>query len=118
MKDGRQRRRYTAAQKVAIVLEGLRGDTEIAAVCRRHGISTSQFFDWRKRLLAGGKEALARPQGSRKSVGEVARLQDDVARKYAVIAEMAEEIVKVKKGLWPLRSTRAGRWRSGVTWRR
>jgi len=33
------------------------------------------------------------------------RLEADLARKDTVIAEITEEILKVKKGLWPLRNT-------------
>ena len=32
---------------------------------------------------------------------KVAKLDEELARKDAVIAEITEEILKVKKGLWP-----------------
>jgi len=94
------RRVFTPAEKVAIVLEGLRGDVELSTVCRRYGISTSLFYQWRDKLIAAGKEAFAR-RGRPKGNGEVERLAEELSRKDAVIAEITEEILKVKKGLWP-----------------
>ena len=100
MEQGR-RRRFTPEEKVAIVLEGLRGETEVSVVCRRHGVSTGQFYQWRDKLVKAGQQAFAqrgRPKGGN---GEVDRLKESLAQKDAVIAEITEEILKVKKGLWP-----------------
>ena len=95
-----RRRKFTPEEKVAIVLEGLRGDTEVSAVCRRHGVSTAQFYQWRDKLVKAAKEAFAR-RGRPKGNGEVDRLKESLVQKDAVIAEITEEILKVKKGLWP-----------------
>jgi transposase len=94
------RRAFTPEEKVAIVLEGLRGDVELSGVCRRHGISTSLFYQWRDKLVGAAKEAFGR-RGRPKGNGQVERMQAELARKDAVIAEITEEILKVKKGLWP-----------------
>jgi transposase len=99
MEQGR-RRKYTPEEKVAIVLEGLRGDTEVSVVCRRHGVSTAQFYQWRDKLVKAAKEAFGQ-RGRPKGNGEVERLKESLAQKDAVIAEITEEILKVKKGLWP-----------------
>jgi transposase-like protein len=100
------RRTFTAQEKVAIVLEGLRGESQVSELCRRHGITTNQFYQWRDKLIGAAKEAFAqerrgRPKGNR----QMERLQADLARKDTVIAEITEEILKVKKGLWPSRIT-------------
>lgn len=44
MTEGSGRRKFTPEEKVAIVLEGLRGDNQVSAVCRRYGISTPVFY--------------------------------------------------------------------------
>jgi transposase len=100
MEEGRTRREFGAEEKVAIVLEGLRGDTQLSAVCRRYGVTTSQYYQWRDKLKAAGKEAFSR-RGRPKGNGEVERLKEEIARKDGIIAEITEEILKVKKGLWP-----------------
>lgn len=96
-----QRRAFTPQEKLAIVLEGLRGDTQVSAVCRRHGISSSRFYKWRDRAFRGAKDALSARPGRAKGTGEVDRLKEQLQKKDTIIAEITEEILKVKKGLWP-----------------
>lgn len=72
----------------------------MSAVCRRHGISTSLFYQWRDKMIGAAREAFAR-RGRPKGNGQVERMEAELARKDAVIAEITEEILKVKKGLWP-----------------
>ncbi|MCX6071956.1 MAG: transposase [Chloroflexi bacterium] len=38
------RKKYSAEEKVPIVLEGLRGETSIAALCRREGIPSNLYY--------------------------------------------------------------------------
>jgi len=52
-------RSWTVAQKLEIVLAGLRGDRSVAEVCREHQISENLFYTWREKLLEGGSERLA-----------------------------------------------------------
>ena len=41
----RTRRKYTAEEKIRIVLEGLRAEESIAEVCRREGISPNLYYN-------------------------------------------------------------------------
>jgi len=52
------RRKYTAEEKIRIVLEGLRGDLTIAELCRREGISENLYYRWSKDFLEAGKSRL------------------------------------------------------------
>ena len=104
--EGNGHRKFAAEEKVAIVLEGLRGDTQVSVVCRRYGISTTRFYQWRDKLVNAAKEAFAQERrGRRKGDGQMAKLHEELARKDGVIAEITEELLKVKKGLWPSRIT-------------
>jgi transposase len=47
------RKHYSAEDKIRIVLEGLRGEESIAALCRREGIAESLYYTWSKRSRAG-----------------------------------------------------------------
>jgi transposase len=40
------RKQYWAEEKIRIVLEGLRGEESIAALCRREGIAESLYYTW------------------------------------------------------------------------
>jgi len=51
------RRKYTAEEKIRIVLEGLRGEIPISELCRREGIAPTMYYGWSKTFLdAGGVE--------------------------------------------------------------
>ena len=54
----RTRRRYSAEEKIRIVLEGLRGEATIAELCRREGISPNLYYLWSREFLEAGKRRL------------------------------------------------------------
>ncbi len=53
------RKHHSAEEKIRIVLEDLRGEESIAALCRREGIATSLYYSWPKEFLEAGKKHLA-----------------------------------------------------------
>src|SRR3954465_12977752 len=52
------RKQHSAEEKIRIVLEGLRGEESIAALCRREGIAESLYYSWSKEVLEAGKRRL------------------------------------------------------------
>jgi transposase len=48
---GERRRRWSAEQKQAIVLESLSSNIPLTAVARKHGIGTGLLYSWRHQLL-------------------------------------------------------------------
>lgn len=62
MSEKRPRRSWTPEQKAEIVLAGLRGDRSVRDVCREHEIAETLYYQWRDRLIEGGKEALRAPR--------------------------------------------------------
>ena len=59
LSERRKYRKWTAQQKLEIVLAGLRGDRSVAEVCREHQISETLYYTWREKLLEGGAERLS-----------------------------------------------------------
>ena len=53
-----RRRRYRLEQKLAAVAEASQPGMSISFVARKHGISPSLLFGWRRRMSEGGKEAV------------------------------------------------------------
>ena len=53
-----RRRRYSDAEKTAIVAESLRPDVTVTSVARRHGIAKSLIYNWRANRCEA--EAIAR----------------------------------------------------------
>ena len=49
-------RKWTPAQKLSIVLEGIKGNFTITELCNRHQISQTQYYKWRDRLLSEGQK--------------------------------------------------------------
>jgi transposase len=52
------RKKYSAEEKIRIVLEGLRGEESIAELCRREGINPNMYYKWSKEFLEAGKARL------------------------------------------------------------
>jgi DNA invertase Pin-like site-specific DNA recombinase len=52
------RRKFTAEEKIRIVLEAIRGEIPISDICRREGIAASQYYKWSKEFLEAGKNGL------------------------------------------------------------
>ena len=53
------RRKFSAEEKIRIVLDGLRGEHSIAELCRREGIAEGFYYSWSKEFLEAGKRRLA-----------------------------------------------------------
>jgi transposase-like protein len=49
-------RKFTAKQKLEIVLAGLRGDRSVREVCREHAISETLYYGWRDQALEAAAE--------------------------------------------------------------
>ena len=79
-----------------IVLEGLKDEGGISAICRSRAISTTQFYKWKHQLL-GAAEAIYHRVNNKPSVKEE-RLQQENQRMKSVIAEVIAENLDLKKG--------------------
>ncbi len=79
------RRKFSAEEKIRIVLEGLQGETPISEICRREGIAASVYYKWSKSFLEAGKNGLTRAI-LRDATGEEVRglKQENSALKKAV----------------------------------
>ena len=53
------KKRYTAEEKVRIVLEGFRKELTVAELCRREGIHAQVYYGWLKDFMEAGKERSA-----------------------------------------------------------
>lgn len=53
------RKQYSSEEKIWIVLDGIRGEYNIAELCRREGISQSIYYKWSKDFMEAGKRRLA-----------------------------------------------------------
>jgi len=66
------RRKFSAEEKIRIILEGLRGELSIAEFCRREGISPNLYYSWSKDFLEAGNRRLMGDTKREATSGEVA----------------------------------------------
>ncbi len=53
------RRKFSTEEKIRIVLDGLRGESSVAELCRREGINPNLYYRWSKDFLEAGKKRLS-----------------------------------------------------------
>jgi transposase len=93
------RKHHSAEDKIRIVLEGLRGEESIAALCRREGIAESLYYSWSKEFLEAGKKRLAGDTARAATSDEVKVLRRETRDLKEVVAEQALELRLLKKSM-------------------
>ena len=93
------RKKYSAEEKIRIVLDGLRGEDSIAALCRREGISESLYYTWSKEFLEAGKKRLAGDTARAATSDEVKTLRKEARDLKEVVAEQTLELRLLKKSM-------------------
>lgn len=91
----KKRRKFTARQRLEIVLEGLQSDVSVAELCRKHEISTTLYYRWRDRLFERADRLFGRERG--KHDRELAQLRAEAAHLKEVVAELTAENLELKK---------------------
>jgi len=52
------RRKFSSEEKIRIVIEGLRGESSIAELCRREGIAQNFYYRWSKDFMESRRKRL------------------------------------------------------------
>ena len=89
------RRRWTAAQKSSILSECAQPGNSVARTARKHGVSPSQIYSWRKLIREGGEAALQANEAV-VSVTEVIRLEKKIAELERILGKKTHEIEILK----------------------
>ena len=93
------RRKFSAEEKIRIVLEGLKGEESIAELCRREGISPNLYYNWSKEFLEAGKRRLTGNTKREASAPEVKHLRDENAHLKQLVADLSLRNAWLKKNL-------------------
>ena len=90
-----RRRRFSTDLKLAIVAETMQPGMSISYVARRHGLSPSLVFRWRRLMSEGGREAV-RADDEVVPVAELRRLEERVRDLERLLGRktMENEILK------------------------
>jgi transposase len=93
------KRKFSAEEKIRIVLEGLRGEDSIAALCRKESIHPNLYYNWSKEFLEAGKKRLKGDFKREATSSEVLDLRDENDELKKMVAELMMELRKAKKNL-------------------
>ena len=93
------RRKFSTEEKIRIVLDGLRGESSIAELCRREGINPNLYYRWSKDFLEGGKKQLAGNTVREATSDEVTDLRSENRELKEVVAEITLRNRILKKSL-------------------
>jgi transposase len=95
------RRKFTAEEKIRIVLEGFRRDTPIRDLCRREGIKPGSYYAWLKDFMEAGKERLTRDSTRDTTRTEIQEMKRENARLKTLVAELSLQVHVLKKTAAP-----------------
>lgn len=93
------RKKYSAEDKIRIILEGLRGETAIAEICRREGIASNLYYHWSKDFLEAGKKRLQGDIVRDANSSDVNDLRKENAQLRDLVANFAIKNEVLKKSL-------------------
>jgi len=93
------RRQYSPEERIRIVLEGLRGEESIAALCRKEGINQNLYYRWSKEFLEAGKKRLAGDTAREATSEEVKALRAEARQLKEMLAELLMENRVLKKSV-------------------
>ena len=93
------RRKFSAEEKIRIVLDGLRGECSIAELCRREGIVANLYYRWSKDFLEAGKKRLQGDTVREANSSEVTGLRSENEQLKQLVAELSLKLRLEKKSL-------------------
>ena len=91
------RRSYSSEEKIRIIIEGLRGETSIAELCRKEGISQGIYYKWSKDFMEAGKGRLKGDTIREANTSEVRLLKSENSELKELVAELSLKVRELKK---------------------
>ena len=85
------RRKFSAEEKLRVVVEGLRGEIPVSELCRREGISPSVYYRWSKAFLEAGKNGLTHDTRRDATSEEVHQLKEPRLYGNSVLGDISVE---------------------------
>lgn len=100
----KERKNYTAEEKVAILRRHLLEGAVVSALCDELGLQPTVFYRWQKEFFENGAAAFqTKARTSAHAEQErIEYLEKKIQRKDEVLAELMEEHVALKKSLGEL----------------
>jgi transposase len=93
------RRKYSAEDKIRIILEGMKREISVSELCRREGISPNIYYIWVKDFMEAGKARLMGDSRRNATDSEVKGLRRENEKLKVLLAEQVLELSAFKKSL-------------------
>ena len=93
------RRIYSSEEKIRIIIDGIRGETTIAELCRKEGISQGIYYKWSKDFMDAGKRRLTGDTMREANTSEVKELKHENHSLKELVAELLLDNRDLKKNL-------------------
>jgi transposase-like protein len=100
-----RRRRWSTAEKVRLVEEAMQPGSSVSFVARRYAISPSLLFTWKRRMLEGGREAVAADEDGNVSLEPAGQLELSGAQRE----HLDRQVVAERRAAHQLRGQRERR---------
>lgn len=98
----RTKRIFSSEEKIKIVLEGLRGEDSIAAICRKYTIYEATYFKWSKDFIEAGKKRLSGDtvrEANTEEVQDLRKENDTLKKEVADLYLQTKALKKTLSGL-------------------
>jgi transposase-like protein len=95
-----KRKRYTAEEKIKILRDVIEDGKPISQIAELYGLHPNNIFHWRKQLFEGGVKTFQIKRADISGKAEerkITALEQKIKQKDEVIAELAEELLALKK---------------------
>lgn len=92
-------RTYSSEEKIRIVIEGMRGEESVTAICRKYGINDSLYYKWTKDFMEAGKKRLSGDTERNATTDEVQHLKKENDNLKKAIADLYLHNESLKKSL-------------------
>jgi transposase len=93
------RRKFSSEEKIRIVIQGLKGESSVAQICRQEGISPALYYRWSKDFMEAGKRRLQGDTTREANSTEVNVLRNQSRDLKEAVAELLLENRMLKKSL-------------------
>jgi len=99
----KQRKHYTAEEKVAILRRHLLEQEPVSKLCEEFGLQPTVFYRWQKEFFENGAAAFqAKARTGQAEQERIEYLEKKIQRKDEVLAELMGEHIALKKSLGEL----------------
>ena len=95
----KNRKNFSAEDKIRIVLEGINGKADISELCQKEGIPVNVFKSWTKDFIEAGKRKLSGDFRSESATVEIQILKKENLDLKQLVAELTLEVRMLRKNL-------------------